>query len=57
MQLIRKATENGNYIVEEDTAKARCLSDNLCYEPAKAGDGLYCVVEKRLDRGIKRKST
>ncbi len=33
-----------------DTAKARCLSDNLCYEQAKAGDGLYCVVEKRLDR-------
>ena len=31
-----------------DTAKAKCLSDNLCYEPAKAGDGLYCVVEKRL---------
>ena len=30
-----------------DTAKARCLSDNLCYEPAKAGEGLYCVVEKR----------
>ena len=33
-----------------DTGKARCLSDNLCYEPAIAGDGLYCVVEKRLDR-------
>jgi 2,4-dienoyl-CoA reductase-like NADH-dependent reductase (Old Yellow Enzyme family) len=34
-----------------DTAKARCLSDNLCYEQVKAGEGLYCVVEKRLDRG------
>ncbi len=33
-----------------DTAKARCLSDNLCYEPAIAGDGLYCVVQKRRDR-------
>ena len=34
-----------------DTGKAKCLSDNLCYEPAKAGEGLYCVVEKRLGRG------
>jgi 2,4-dienoyl-CoA reductase-like NADH-dependent reductase (Old Yellow Enzyme family) len=33
-----------------DTAKARCLSDNLCYESAKAGEGLYCVVEKRPGR-------
>jgi 2,4-dienoyl-CoA reductase-like NADH-dependent reductase (Old Yellow Enzyme family) len=34
-----------------DTGKARCLSDNLCFEPARAGEGLYCVVEKRLERG------
>lgn len=34
-----------------DTGKARCLSDNLCYEQAKAGEELYCVVEKRLERG------
>ncbi len=33
-----------------DTAKAECLSDNLCFEPARAGEGLYCVVEKRLNR-------
>jgi len=33
-----------------DTGKARCLSDNLCYEQAKAGKGLYCVVEKRIER-------
>ncbi len=33
-----------------DTGKAKCLSDNACYEPVKAGDGLYCVVEKRLER-------
>jgi 2,4-dienoyl-CoA reductase-like NADH-dependent reductase (Old Yellow Enzyme family) len=33
-----------------DTGKAKCLSDNLCYEPAKAGEGLYCVVEKRRER-------
>ncbi len=30
-----------------DTGKARCLSDNLCLEPTRAGEGLYCVVEKR----------
>ena len=33
-----------------DTGKAKCLSDNLCYEPAIAGEGLCCVVERRLDR-------
>lgn len=33
-----------------DTGRAMCLSDNLCYEPARAGEGLYCVVEKRLER-------
>jgi len=33
-----------------DTGKAKCLSDNLCFEPARAGEGLYCVVEKGLDR-------
>ena len=33
-----------------DTGKARCLSDNLCYGPAESGEGLYCVVEKRLER-------
>ena len=31
-----------------DTSKAKCVSDNLCFEPAGAGEGLYCVVEKRL---------
>ena len=31
-----------------DTTKAKCLSDNLCFEPARAGEGLYCVVEKRI---------
>ena len=33
-----------------DTGKAKCLSDNLCFEPARAGEGLYCVVEKRGGR-------
>jgi 2,4-dienoyl-CoA reductase-like NADH-dependent reductase (Old Yellow Enzyme family) len=33
-----------------DHAKAKCLSDNLCFGPAMAGEGLYCVVETR-ERG------
>jgi 2,4-dienoyl-CoA reductase-like NADH-dependent reductase (Old Yellow Enzyme family) len=31
-----------------DLRKARCLSDNLCFEPGMKGKGIYCVVEKRL---------
>jgi 2,4-dienoyl-CoA reductase-like NADH-dependent reductase (Old Yellow Enzyme family) len=31
-----------------DTRKAICQSDNLCYEPALQGEGLHCVVERRL---------
>jgi 2,4-dienoyl-CoA reductase-like NADH-dependent reductase (Old Yellow Enzyme family) len=30
-----------------DRRKARCLSDNQCYGPARAGEGVYCVVEKQ----------
>jgi 2,4-dienoyl-CoA reductase-like NADH-dependent reductase (Old Yellow Enzyme family) len=30
-----------------DLHKATCLSDNLCFRPAMAGEGMYCVVEKR----------
>jgi len=30
-----------------DTRRAACLSDNLCFGPARAGEGIYCVVEKR----------
>ncbi|MGD9260589.1 MAG: NADH:flavin oxidoreductase, partial [Desulfobacterales bacterium] len=30
-----------------DLSKAACLSDNLCYEPAMRGDGIYCVTEER----------
>jgi len=29
-----------------DTRRATCLSDNLCFKPTRAGQGLYCVVEK-----------
>lgn len=31
-----------------DTRKASCLSDNLCFEPARRGDGICCVVEDRM---------
>ena len=31
-----------------DTGKATCQSDNLCFDPAVQGEGIYCVVERRL---------
>jgi len=30
-----------------DRRKATCLSDNQCFKPAMAGEGIYCVVEKK----------
>jgi 2,4-dienoyl-CoA reductase-like NADH-dependent reductase (Old Yellow Enzyme family) len=30
-----------------DVRKAACLSDNQCFGPAMAGEGIYCVVEKK----------
>jgi 2,4-dienoyl-CoA reductase-like NADH-dependent reductase (Old Yellow Enzyme family) len=30
-----------------DRSKARCLSDNQCFEPGGAGEGVYCVTEKK----------
>ncbi|MDB9823487.1 NADH:flavin oxidoreductase, partial [Deltaproteobacteria bacterium] len=30
-----------------DLEKARCLSDNQCFGPIIAGEGIYCVVEKK----------
>jgi 2,4-dienoyl-CoA reductase-like NADH-dependent reductase (Old Yellow Enzyme family) len=30
-----------------DLKKATCLSDNQCFGPARAGEGIYCVVEKK----------
>lgn len=29
-----------------DRTKAKCRSDNLCFEPGRAGLGVYCVTEK-----------
>ncbi len=30
-----------------DLRKSACLSDNLCFEPTRAGQGIYCVTEER----------
>ncbi len=30
-----------------DRRKAFCLSDNLCFGPAMAGEGIYCVVDRK----------
>jgi 2,4-dienoyl-CoA reductase-like NADH-dependent reductase (Old Yellow Enzyme family) len=38
-----------------DVRKATCLSDNLCFGPAMAGEGIYCVVEKKeKEKGIEK---
>jgi 2,4-dienoyl-CoA reductase-like NADH-dependent reductase (Old Yellow Enzyme family) len=31
-----------------DLAQSTCLSDNQCFAPAISGEGIYCVMEKRL---------
>ena len=30
-----------------DLTKATCVSDNLCFQPAIKGEGIYCVTEER----------
>ncbi len=30
-----------------DLSKAACMSDNMCFEPAMKGDGIYCLTEER----------
>lgn len=30
-----------------DTAPATCVGDNLCFAPARSGQGLYCVTEAK----------
>jgi 2,4-dienoyl-CoA reductase-like NADH-dependent reductase (Old Yellow Enzyme family) len=30
-----------------DLRRAACVSDNMCYEPARNGRGIYCLTEKR----------
>ncbi|MFO7706935.1 MAG: NADH:flavin oxidoreductase [Desulfobacterales bacterium] len=34
-----------------DRRKAACTSDNLCFGPARRGEGLYCVTAARKKRG------
>ena len=36
-----------------DLRKAACLSDNLCFEPARAGKGIYCLTEERQQQAEK----
>ncbi|WP_246198187.1 NADH:flavin oxidoreductase [Solidesulfovibrio aerotolerans] len=31
-----------------DHAPAACTNDNLCFAPARTGEGVYCVTERRL---------
>jgi 2,4-dienoyl-CoA reductase-like NADH-dependent reductase (Old Yellow Enzyme family) len=30
-----------------DLRKVSCLSDNQCFGPGMAGEGIYCLVEKK----------
>lgn len=34
-----------------DTAPATCVNDNLCFGPARTGQGVYCVSEARQAKG------
>jgi hypothetical protein len=34
-----------------DRAKAQCLSDNQCFGPGMAGEGVYCVTKKQEETG------
>jgi 2,4-dienoyl-CoA reductase-like NADH-dependent reductase (Old Yellow Enzyme family) len=33
-----------------DLSKAACVSDNMCFEPARKGEGIYCLTEERERR-------
>jgi len=33
-----------------DTSRAKCISCNQCFKPARAGKGVYCVAEETLRR-------
>jgi 2,4-dienoyl-CoA reductase-like NADH-dependent reductase (Old Yellow Enzyme family) len=35
-----------------DLRRATCVSDNQCFKPARTGEGIYCVVEKKsMEKG------
>lgn len=38
-----------------DRRKATCTSDNLCFGPARSGEGLYCVTAARKSKAAARK--
>jgi 2,4-dienoyl-CoA reductase-like NADH-dependent reductase (Old Yellow Enzyme family) len=38
-----------------DRRKARCNSDNLCFGPARSGEGLYCVTEAKKRKAAAKK--
>jgi 2,4-dienoyl-CoA reductase-like NADH-dependent reductase (Old Yellow Enzyme family) len=33
-----------------DRSKAKCVSDNQCFDPGKAGEGIYCVVDRKAGK-------
>jgi len=33
-----------------DTSRSTCLSDNLCFKPIQAGEGMYCYTAKKLGK-------
>jgi len=37
-----------------DLRSAVCISDNLCYGPAREGKGIFCVTRERLAAGSKK---
>lgn len=37
-----------------DRRKAFCLSDNQCFGPAMAGEGIYCVVDRKKKNEVKQ---
>lgn len=37
--------------VEGDLRKAACLSDNQCFGPGMAGEGIFCVVDRKEKAG------
>jgi len=37
-----------------DLSKAACVSDNMCFEPARKGEGIYCLTEEREKRKIRK---
>lgn len=36
-----------------DRRKAFCFSDNQCFGPGRAGEGIYCVVDRKEKNEVK----